>query len=66
MKYTSGFCKLCESRNKLERKSPNHILHTLLSVISAGFWIPMWALISVWTNPWTCSKCGTKKVAKDK
>jgi len=28
-------------------KNPNHVLHLLLSLISLGFWIPIWLLITL-------------------
>ncbi|WP_336084136.1 hypothetical protein [Nocardia sp. SSK8] len=28
---------------------PNHILHLILSVVSCGLWLPMWALVA-WLN----------------
>lgn len=28
-------------------KRPNHILHLLLSLVSFGFWLPVWLLLSI-------------------
>jgi hypothetical protein len=28
-------------------KRPNHILHLLLSVVTLGLWLPVWALLAV-------------------
>ena len=28
-------------------KRPNHVLHLLLSVITAGLWIPVWIIIAI-------------------
>ncbi|MFE3544445.1 hypothetical protein ACFXK0_15900 [Nocardia sp. NPDC059177] len=28
---------------------PNHILHLILSIVSCGLWLPMWALVA-WLN----------------
>jgi hypothetical protein len=32
-------------------KDPNHILHLLLSVITAGLWLPVWFVMAVTTKP---------------
>ena len=29
------------------QRKPNHLLHLLLSVFTAGLWIPVWALIAM-------------------
>ena len=31
---------------KLERHKPSHILHLLLSLVTVGFWVPVWFLMS--------------------
>lgn len=33
--------------SKLEKYKTNHILHLLLSLITAGFWIPVWFLVAL-------------------
>lgn len=35
---------------EISQKKTNHILHLLLSVISGGFWIPIWVLVA-------CANC---------
>ena len=46
-----------------ERPGVNHILHLLLSIVTAGFWIPMWILLVMnsWSVAWRCGQCGVKK-----
>jgi hypothetical protein len=29
------------------RRRPNHILHLLLSLVTLGFWLPVWLLLSI-------------------
>ncbi len=36
MEYKSGYCKNCKENRKVERADTNHILHLLLSIITAG------------------------------
>jgi len=62
MKYRAGYCDVCAENQKLERKSGNHVLHLILSIITLGWWVIIWILVAVSSEPWTCSKCGTKKV----
>ena len=33
--------------NNLSSQKTNHILHLLLSVVSVGWWIPIWILVSI-------------------
>lgn len=39
--------KLLEAQNKITKYETNHILHLLLSVFTAGIWIPFWILTAV-------------------
>lgn len=45
-----------------EKQTPNHILHLLLSIISVGFWIPIWLIITVGNDlgAYRCPICGEK------
>ncbi|MFZ0545319.1 MAG: hypothetical protein WAM60_07765 [Candidatus Promineifilaceae bacterium] len=37
--YKAGYCKACGEKRKLARPKVNHILHLLLSLVTAGFWL---------------------------
>lgn len=56
-------CDYCERVTKHERDigQPNHILHLLASVFTAGLWIPVWVYLSVTQSKgkWSCSQCGS-------
>lgn len=44
-----------------ERQTPNHVLHLLLSVVTVGFWIPIWMLVSVFgSGAYKCPNCGAR------
>lgn len=44
-----------------ERQTPNHILHLLLSVVTVGFWIPVWLLVTLFApGAYRCPICGAK------
>ena len=40
----------------------NHILHLLLSIVTAGFWIPIWILVAI-NNAFNIS-CADRKINK--
>jgi hypothetical protein len=63
MEYKSGFCDQCGMQRKVERKGTNHILHLLLSIVTVGIWLIIWALTSVKFGGWRCVTCGSKKVS---
>lgn len=55
-------CPKCAKHTLHVEESCSHILHLLLSVISAGFWIPVWILMAL--NAKTtgqCTVCGRKR-----
>lgn len=54
----------CEEEVRMvlaERQTPNHVLHLLLSVVTAGFWIPVWLLVTVFgSGAYKCPSCGAR------
>ena len=64
MDYKSGFCELCNTTRKVERKGTNHILHLLITLVTFGFWLIIWILVSVKIGGWRCEQCGTTKVSR--
>ena len=42
-----------------KKKTTNHILHLLLSLVSVGFWLPLWLLVVV-SNSWENSSIDNK------
>lgn len=57
-----GYCYSCEKDVILRRKSTNHILHLLLSIITGGFWLIIWFLLSMKIGGWRCMVCGGKNI----
>ena len=58
---------ICEARNKsvmVRRKGTNHILHLILSLLTAGLWVIVWIMVSVKIGGWRCSQCGSTKVSQ--
>ena len=60
--YNSGYCPYCKERKLLHRQCVNHILHAILTALTAGFWAFIWmtiCLMNCWEK-WHCTICGTK------
>jgi hypothetical protein len=57
---TGRYCKHCKSKVPAERKATNHVLHLLISVFTAGLWLPLWFACSLKIGGWRCVKCGSK------
>jgi DNA-directed RNA polymerase subunit RPC12/RpoP len=60
----TGFCKTCDRKVMIRRRTPNHILHLLLAIVTAGLWIIVWVLVSLQIGGWRCSQCGTRTARK--
>lgn len=45
-----------------EKQTPNHVLHLLLSVVTVGFWIPIWIIVAIGNDfaGYQCPHCGAK------
>lgn len=57
----------CPNERRLvlaERPSPNHILHLLLSIVTAGIWLIVWLLLIVFRGPYRCPHCGARAKAR--
>lgn len=49
-----------------EKQTPNHILHLLLSIVTAGVWIIVWILVALGNDfaAYRCPHCGAKTRAR--
>lgn len=56
------YCPKCGGTMPAEKSSPNHILHIILSIVTAGLWLIPYAIIAFESSfkPWRCQKDGTK------
>jgi predicted RNA-binding Zn-ribbon protein involved in translation (DUF1610 family) len=58
-KTTSLICENCGKNTLHTKSSVNHILHLLLSIVTGGIWLIVWAiLVLIPGSPWKCSVCG--------
>jgi hypothetical protein len=53
-------CRTCGKATMHLVARPNHILHLLLSVVTAGLWIIVWLLVGLKEKKATCTVCGTR------
>jgi hypothetical protein len=58
------FCPQEQRLVLAERQTANHILHLLLSLVTVGFWIPVWLLLTIFSGPYRCPHCGARTKAK--
>lgn len=59
--------KYCPEQDKMvlaEKQTPNHILHVILSVITAGLWLVVWLIIGIMSasGSYYCPECGSHTV----
>lgn len=63
------FCPHCERRVSARRRTPSHLLHLILSLVSFGLWLPVWLIVAIGAGSghWLCSVCGsaTRPLARD-
>jgi hypothetical protein len=56
---SSQFCTGCNRQTLARRKTPSHVLHLLLTIFTAGLWLPVWILCCVRIGSgWRCATCG--------
>lgn len=57
---TMKHCQQCQENTVHLVQKPNHILHFLLSVFTAGLWMIVWLSVSMTKPAPQCTKCGKK------
>jgi rRNA maturation protein Nop10 len=56
------YCKVCGRNTKHTRPSTSHLLHLVLSIITWGAWIVIWALCAASNSSQAeCTECGATK-----
>lgn len=60
MDEKSAHCGTCRRQVLARRHGPNHVLHLLLSVVTAGLWLIPWFLLATTTraSTYVCPSCG--------
>ena len=60
MDKSSAYSPNCDEQVLMVRKTPNHILHFLITIVTCGVWLIVWISIASEKKPWRCSRCGEK------
>lgn len=61
IKQSSRYCHFCQQDVLAQASSPNHILHLILSCLTAGVWVLVWiSMIFLSIGGYRCSQCGRK------
>ena len=53
-------CSACAKPTLHVAQTPTHVVHLLLSIITAGFWLIVWIFLSIGTPKPQCTICGKK------
>ncbi len=58
-KQTGSYCTHCQKDVMATGTRPNHLLHLMLTLVTLGFWIPIWLSISICKlEGYRCTQCG--------
>lgn len=54
-----GRCTKCDKCGLFYKEAPDHVLHLVISVITSGIWLLVWAAIVIMTlgHSWKCATC---------
>lgn len=60
------FCATCGRKTGHRRRCASHVLHLLLTLLTLGFWLPLWILAGLcsYTEHAYCIACGTRYRAR--
>ena len=56
----SKYCYSCQAQRIYDKPKISHVLHLLLTLLTAGLWVIVWILIAVSaaSSRATCTQCG--------
>lgn len=55
------WCRTCDDWRRCTWAGPNHLLHLILSIVTAGVWLFIWVILSL-ASEFTCSECGSNSL----
>ncbi len=54
-------CQRCKSSQKCVCLEANHLLHLWMTVLTVGFWVPVWIVLALRASKrWHCDACGSE------
>lgn len=57
-KYVPAYCPKCKDQVMGIGSRPSHVMHLILSVITGGVWLIVWAFFALRRGSLKCVKCG--------
>lgn len=58
-KHRGMYCNRCQKEILAVGSRPNHVLHLLLTIATAGFWAIVWVLVALGKiGGYRCPSCG--------
>lgn len=62
MIQTSHYCATCQRQTLHSKERVNHVLHLILSVLTVGLWVIVWAILGASNSAerTRCTVCGSK------
>lgn len=55
-------CRSCGEKQEHLINTPSHLLHLVLTILTAGLWAVIWLLLALSTGTPECAKCGKKRL----
>jgi hypothetical protein len=61
VKQTSAYCNVCQRQSLFQKPRINHVLHLILSIVTLGFWLFVWAILGIINTSKSprCVTCGS-------
>lgn len=61
VKQAGRYCPHCQANVMATGTAPNHLLHLVLSVLTAGIWLIVWLLVAAGkVGGYRCTRCGSR------
>lgn len=58
IKHETRACNSCGAMQTVKVRKPNHILHIILSIVTGGFWLIVYAAAAIESIRKITTKCG--------
>jgi hypothetical protein len=60
-KQSTAFCHVCNQQRLYMKPRINHVLHLILTIVTAGLWGIVWIILGISNSskPLRCTACGT-------
>lgn len=59
-KHAQRYCPVCDRRTLAVARTPNHILHIVLTFVTCSLWLFVWLAVCLLGDPYRCTKCGER------